>query len=190
MFGEKNFNYMWKTMEDLRKDHDSAPGKKLGLRMWYDHKFGAFPCRTFNLGQQVTTLPHRDEKNLAQGWCSITALGKFKPDLGGHMVLWDFGLIIRFPPGSTVLIPSGLFVHSNTSIQPGETRNSIVQYAAGGLFRWVERGFMSEKDWLAQASEEDLLEERGKQDRRWAEAAGMFTNVSECRRLWQHRGRN
>ena len=177
MFGEKNFNYMWKTVEDLRKKHDSATDPKAQLRRWYDGKVGAFPCRSFNLGEQITTFSHRDEKNLAQGWCSVTALGRFNPDLGGHLVLWDFGLAIRFPPGSTILIPSALFIHSNTSIQPGETRNSIVQYAAGGLFRWVERGFMSEKDWLAQATEEDLLKDEEKRDRCWADAANMFTKV-------------
>jgi hypothetical protein len=188
MFGEKNFNYMWNTIEDLRKRQDGAPDKKLHLRRWYDSKFGGFPCRSFNLGEQVATVPHRDEKNLAQGWCSITALGRFMPNLGGHFVLWDFGLMVEFPPGSTILIPSTLFVHSNSSIQPGEERNSIVQYAAGGLFRWVERGFRSEKDWLDQATEEQLLEEQGRQDRQWAEAAGMFMTVSECKKSWSLKG--
>jgi hypothetical protein len=179
MFSEKTFSYMWKTVEDLREKYDGASDPNLRLRRWYDEKIGAFPCRSFNLGKQVTTYPHRDEKNLAQGWCSITALGRFNADLGGHLVLWDFGLVIRFPPGSTILIPSALFVHSNTSIQPDETRNSIVQYAAGGLFRWVERGFMSEKDWFSQATKKDLLEDKGKQGCRWAEAAEMFTKVDD-----------
>ncbi|KAN0113573.1 hypothetical protein V8E52_007637, partial [Russula decolorans] len=56
---------------------------------------------SFNLGQQTTSFPHLDEKNLAQSWCSKTLLGDFSPNLGGHLVLWDFGLVIRFPAGST-----------------------------------------------------------------------------------------
>jgi hypothetical protein len=66
------------------------------------------------------TFPHLDFANLAWGWCAITALGDFDPDKGGHLILWDLKLIIRFPPGSTILIPSTLIHHSNTSIHPHE----------------------------------------------------------------------
>jgi hypothetical protein len=180
MFGEKNFENMRTMVENLRKRHDSCTDLPR-LRRDNDEKVGAFPCRSFNLGEQVATFPHLDEKNLAQGWCSITALGEFNPDLGGHLVLWDFGLVIRFPPGSTILIPSALFLHSNTSIQPGESRNSIVQYAAGGLFRWAERGYMSEKDWLSQATKSALVKEKERRELCWAKAASMFTRVEDLR---------
>ncbi|KAJ7624191.1 hypothetical protein B0H17DRAFT_1151319 [Mycena rosella] len=53
----------------------------------------------------------------AWGWCSITALGDFDPNKGGHLILWDLRLAIRFPPGSTILIPSALLHHSNVAIQ-------------------------------------------------------------------------
>ena len=96
---------------------------------------------TFNFGPRTETLPHLDSKNLACGWCAITALGDYDPDKGGHLILWDLGLVIRFPPGSTILIPSSLLYHSNTSIQDGETRCSFTQYTAGALFRWVDQGF-------------------------------------------------
>lgn len=80
-------------------------------------------------------------QNLAFGWCAITALGDYDPTLGGHLVLWDLGIIIEFPPGSTILIPSACIKHSNISIQPHETRYSIVQYAAGDLFKWSAETF-------------------------------------------------
>ncbi|KAF9539372.1 hypothetical protein CPC08DRAFT_651196, partial [Agrocybe pediades] len=54
---------------------------------------------------------------------------------------WNCGLVIEFPAGSTILIPSGILSHSNTTISEGETRYSFTQYAAGGLFCWVENGF-------------------------------------------------
>ncbi|KAJ7883792.1 hypothetical protein B0H13DRAFT_2537891, partial [Mycena leptocephala] len=38
----------------------------------------------------------------------ITALRRFNPDLSGHLILWDLKLVIRFPPGSTILIPSAI----------------------------------------------------------------------------------
>jgi hypothetical protein len=76
-----------------------------------------FPCVTINFGPRTVCYPHIDFANLAWGWCAITSLGRFNPDLGGHLVLWDLNLVVRFPPGSTILIPSALFHHSNVQIQ-------------------------------------------------------------------------
>lgn len=171
------------SVEAVRASRDSAGYP--GLRHRYDEKVGAFPCRTFNLGSQTVTKPHVDEKNFAYGWCSVTPLGNFDPDLGGHLVLWDYRLAVRFPPGSTILIPSALFIHSNASIQQGETRYSIVQYAAGGLFRWAQRGFMTEKEWLrrqtAGAALQGHKEEKAQegQSDRSTEVVGMFTKLNE-----------
>ncbi|THU84434.1 hypothetical protein K435DRAFT_624512, partial [Dendrothele bispora CBS 962.96] len=96
---------------------------------------------TVNFGPATVSRPHRDSANLAFGWCAITAFGWFDPDKGGHLILRDLGLMVRFPPGSTILIPSALITHSNTPIQKGETRYSFVQYSAAGLFHWVYNRF-------------------------------------------------
>jgi hypothetical protein len=112
------------------------------------------------------SLPHTDEENLAQSWCSTTPLGAFDSKKGGHLVLWDLGLVIDFPAGSTVLIPSALILHSNTSIQDGETRFSIVQYVGGGLFRWADKEGISAN-----------LGEAG----HWSNALNMFTRADELR---------
>ena len=89
---------------------------------------------------------HTDTGNKANGLCAITAIGKFDPKRGGHLILKQLRLVIEFPPGSTILIPSATVTHGNTPIQQNETRMSITQYAAGGLFRWVRYGFQSEKN--------------------------------------------
>lgn len=92
--------------------------------------------------------------------CAITALGDYDPKLGGHLVLWDLKLVIEFPPGSTILIPSTSVRHSNVSIRQGETRHSFTQYAAGGLFCWVEHAFQMEKvyqsGWSKKRKQEEL----------------------------------
>ena len=64
-------------------------------------------------------------------------LGDFDPTKGSHLVLWECKLVIEFPPGSTILIPSAIITHSNVPIQAGEKRYSVTQYATGVLFRWV-----------------------------------------------------
>ncbi|KAJ7791303.1 hypothetical protein B0H14DRAFT_2395735, partial [Mycena olivaceomarginata] len=64
--------------------------------------------------------------------CALSApLGDFNADQGGHLVCWDYDLIVRFPPGCSILIPSAVVTHSNTPIQDGEERFSLIQYSAG-----------------------------------------------------------
>nr|GAT52793.1 predicted protein [Mycena chlorophos] len=113
------------------------------LRRIFRRGTSVFPSCTFNFGPQTVTVPHLDLLNLAWGWCFITALGNFDPNKGGHLILWDLKRFIRFPPGATIAIPSALLRHSNVQIQQDETRYSFTQFAAGGLFRFVENGSSS-----------------------------------------------
>ncbi|CAK5284023.1 unnamed protein product [Mycena citricolor] len=103
-----------------------------------------FAACTFNLGPRAVTCDHLDHANLAWGWCVITALCWFDPDRGGHLILRDLKLIIRFPAGSSIFLPSALLKHSNAPVQPAEKRLSFTQYTAGGLFRWVQNGFQGD----------------------------------------------
>jgi hypothetical protein len=104
-------------------------------------KGSPFGTLTFNFGPDVRTVPHKDYKNLGWGWCSITSLGSYDHARGGHLVLWDLGVAVEFPPGSTIFIPSAIAEHSNTEIQEGEVRHSVTQYTSAGLFRWCAYGF-------------------------------------------------
>jgi hypothetical protein len=133
---------------------------------------------TFNFGPQTVCLPHRDSANLSFGWCAITALGNFDPKKGGHLLLWDVKLAIEFPPGSTILIPSALLRHSNSKVQASETRMSCTQYAAGGLFRWVEQGFRTAKQFQR---EDPLGKEKWdeKSSHRWEHGLELFSKHSE-----------
>ncbi|KAF9491825.1 hypothetical protein BDN71DRAFT_1397732, partial [Pleurotus eryngii] len=93
-----------------------------------------FPCATFNFGPNACCFKHRDTQNLAFGWCSITALGRFDHTKGGHLVLWDAKLIVEFPPHSTILIPSSTVLHSNIEVCSSEERASVTRYCSGGIF--------------------------------------------------------
>jgi hypothetical protein len=141
----------------------------------------AFAAMTFNLGPRTTTFPHRDWANLCWGWCAICALGDFDPDKGGHLILWDLKLVIRFPSGSTIIIPSAMVRHSNTSVGVNETRYSVTQYSAGGLFRWVENGFTTDAKWFKDSSKDMKEERQKKQKTRWQEGLTMLSNISELR---------
>ncbi|KAF8195153.1 hypothetical protein K438DRAFT_1545717, partial [Mycena galopus ATCC 62051] len=116
-----------------------------------------FAAVTANLGP-VSVSPPTPTEATRQTGCLISALGEFDPDKGGHLVLWDYDLVIRFPPGCSILIPSAVVTHSNTPIQDGDERFSLIQYSTGSLFRWVNNGFCSDLAWKATASPEDLAQ--------------------------------
>ena len=97
------------------------------------------------------------------------------------MVLWDLNLVIRFPPGSTIIIPSAMVRHSNTTIGPDEKRYSIAQYSAGGLFRWVANGFQTaERAGKSETSKEAQAREARL---RWGEGLARLSRVSEFSEL-------
>ncbi|KAJ7801389.1 hypothetical protein B0H14DRAFT_2386466, partial [Mycena olivaceomarginata] len=92
-----------------------------------------FSAVTANLGPASVSPPHADGGNKANGMCFISALGRFDADRGGHLVCWDYDLIIHFPAGCSALILSAVVTHSNTPIQDNEERYSLIQYSAGLL---------------------------------------------------------
>ncbi|KAJ7708552.1 hypothetical protein B0H14DRAFT_2228716, partial [Mycena olivaceomarginata] len=139
---------------------------------------------TFNLGPISVSPPHADFSNKVDGMCLISVLGDFDPTQGGHLVCWDccpyrdYDLIIRFPPGCSILIPSAVVTHSNTPIQAGEEHFSIIQYSAGGLFSWVDNSFKSDRAWLASATAHDIEQ---REEQRWARCTAALKKFS----LWK-----
>ncbi|PPQ76067.1 hypothetical protein CVT26_004586 [Gymnopilus dilepis] len=140
-----------------------------------------YPACTFNLGPLTATLEHTDAANVPYGLCAITAFGDFDPEKGGHLILFDLKLVIEFPPGSTILIPSSILRHGNTPIVgegAGSYRMSLTQYCAGGLFRWVSYGFKTAKTLLSEpGGEERKRAIDGNLSDRTAAALELFSTV-------------
>jgi hypothetical protein len=137
-----------------------------------------FACAMFNFGPTACTFDHTDPGNLLFGWCAITALGSFDHRLGGHLVLWDLRLVIEFPPGSIILIPSATLRHSNVAIRPGETRYSFTQYTAGGLFQWVNHSFQPATFYMARLKGEQKVVEELRSANRWTMGVNLFSKVA------------
>ncbi|KAJ7742400.1 hypothetical protein B0H14DRAFT_3515125 [Mycena olivaceomarginata] len=142
-------------------------------------KNGIFSACTFNLGPRTCAPGHCDFANLAFGLCTITALGDFDYKTGGHLVLWDCKLVIEFPPGCTILIPSAAIYHSNIPIGRKEHRYSFTQYTAGGLFRWVEHDFKTEEEYFTSLSAEQAEEEKELGLARVEAGAGLYSTIDE-----------
>jgi hypothetical protein len=164
-------------LEKLSQLREKVPG----LRQNFGNSIWA--AATFNFGPQTVTFEHRNCANLAFGWCAVTALGSFDPKRGGHLTLWDMGLVIEFPPGSTILIPSAVLRHSNVALQPGDVRMSFTQYAAGGLFRWVDQGFRTAAMFSAKDPEGKKRFDQ-ESEKRWAEGLSLYSTLPELK-AWQ-----
>lgn len=97
-------------------------------------------------------------------------------------MLFNLGLVVQFPPGSTTLIPSASVSHGNTAIQDGETRLSITQYAAGGLFRWAAYGFKAAKSLMKTAAGRKMKDAvDGASGDRWRAGLDLFSKVDELK---------
>ncbi|KAJ7572889.1 hypothetical protein C8J56DRAFT_1067459 [Mycena floridula] len=138
-------------------------------------------------GPSNECISHLDYGNAGQLFCSITAAGDFDHLTGGQFVAHDLKLIILFPSGFTIMLPSASVSHGNTPIAPGETRCSVAQYCAGSLLRWVEYGFRSAKLLASTeqgAADKKLLDGGGKE--RWEWALRLFSKSSELLEDYLH----
>ncbi|KAJ7177350.1 hypothetical protein C8R43DRAFT_942621 [Mycena crocata] len=137
-----------------------------------------FSCAAFNFGPSVWTYRHRDVLNLPFGWCAIQAAGPFDPEKGGHLVLWDLMLVIEFPPGALILLPSATITHSNVPVQDGDERVSFTQFTAGGIFRYVDNGFRTEGA-LAKEDPEEFARMAELKKTRWEMGLDLLSTVDE-----------
>lgn len=140
-----------------------------------------FEATTYNLGPRTICYRHLDFANIPYGWCAVTALGDYDYTKGGHLILWDAHLVLEFPPGTTVLIPSAVLSHSNTPIGADERRYSFTQYTAGALFRWVDNGFQRSVDYLAGLKGAALADHREKEKGRWKFGLSLLSELNEIR---------
>lgn len=138
---------------------------------------------SFNFGPTTWCYRHKDWGNLGYGVCVITSAGDFDSTRGGHLILWECGLVIEFPPGASIIIPSAVISHSNVPIQPHETRYSFTQYAAGGLFRWVNHGFQKKESYNKGLPASKRAAEKVREEARKNFGLSLFSTMEELRAL-------
>lgn len=137
-----------------------------------------FSCATFNFGPTTWTFKHRDARNCPFGWCAIQSFGPFDPKKGGHLILWELKLVIEFPPGATILIPSATVTHSNVPVQPGDERVSFTQYTSGSIFCYVDNGCMTEEV-LEVENPEEYARLNILKSGRWARGLALLSTLDE-----------
>ncbi|KAJ2915184.1 hypothetical protein MD484_g5231, partial [Candolleomyces efflorescens] len=140
-------------------------------RNFNDSVFGS---TTYNFGPFVVCDFHVDHLNWAAGMCAVTSGGYYNYKEGGHLVLKEVKLILKFPPCTTILMPSASIKHGNIPIKHGETRISMTQYTAGGLVRWVDYGFKTSEDFKSTKSGSAI-----DGNSRWAEFMGLYSKLTD-----------
>jgi hypothetical protein len=171
MYAPKVYRYMGTTLKGV---FENEP------HLRHNFSNSIFPAATFNCGPEAVTFNHRDFLNLSHGFCGITSGGRFNSALGGHIYLRQFRLVIEFPSGASILIPSGCVDHGNTPIQEGETRYSMTQYAAGALFRWAAYGYQTAKSLLSKPGGAEAKRRLdGEPGARWEWALSLFSKHDE-----------
>ncbi|KAF9022113.1 hypothetical protein BDZ89DRAFT_1137555 [Hymenopellis radicata] len=113
----------------------------------------------------------------APGWCPVSPFGLFDPNRSAQLVLDEFKLVIDFPAGTSIFIPSAIVTHWNLPLAQGETRYSITQYSPGGLFRWVYHGFRTKLAFEHEASDEILEQAERDRSTRWMDSLKYFPKI-------------
>ncbi|GJF00970.1 hypothetical protein PsYK624_172740 [Phanerochaete sordida] len=139
-----------------------------------------WPAVSINFPPNSYSKIHTDFNNKSNGMCPVFALGDYDYTKGGHLVLPDLNLVIQFPPGCIIFIPSATLRHGNIPVGPEEVRSSWTLYASGGLFRWVDWGFKGEKA----LSKKEIRRVLAGQEKRWKNALKKFPHISPCREVY------
>ncbi|KAJ7921491.1 hypothetical protein B0H13DRAFT_1604535 [Mycena leptocephala] len=167
----KLYDFYRTTLKGIFEEHPE-------LKQLFDNSI--FPAATWNLGPQVVTDEHEDGLNLPHGMCGVFTAGDHNHKRGGHTFLKQLRMVIEFPSGSSMLIPSAAITHSNVPIAKREKRYSMTMYAAGALFRWAAYGYRGSKALLSEvggAAKKHLLD--GEPGERAAWAVGLLSKADE-----------
>ncbi|KAJ7755945.1 hypothetical protein B0H16DRAFT_1458465 [Mycena metata] len=176
-FADTSFALWVPRLYQYYKDHDEQLRTHHPL-LRRPFKYSVFFCAAFNFGRNVWTFKHRDVLNVPFGWCGVQALGKYDHALGGHLVLSDLKLVVEFPHGALILLPSATIAHSNVPVQEHEERVSFTQFSAGGIFRYLDNGCKTVEG-LATTDPEEYGRVMALMDARWERGIQLLSKIDE-----------
>lgn len=175
------FPELWKSYKECIASLEAADPS-----LHRPSRASTFPAFTLNSGPQTVCWPHRDPNNLIYGLCLDWILGNFDPAKGGHLILHEPKLILQLAPGRIALFPSACVTHENLPVADGETRYSVVGYAAGAFWRWIDAGFQTLEDWATEDMEAVKLHQQAGEER-WGKGCRQFKSLGELIESWEVR---
>ena len=131
-----------------------------------------FPTASFEFSNGRQCRVHHCHPNGSVGWCTLFAGGEYDPSTGGHLYLPQVQLLIEFPPGTSILIPSTI-VYGILPVASSQTRYTFSQYIPVDIIRYIDNGFRTRHTGL----KADALKRDGgpPRDNRSSEELGLFS---------------
>ncbi|KAF6752413.1 hypothetical protein DFP72DRAFT_849889 [Ephemerocybe angulata] len=126
IIGDEDFMTLASFMKDIYSSCPKSPASNLMPTLFAS----SFETSSPNIHAQYRKCMAAIQANTC-GLSEITALGCFKADLGGHVVLWELNIAIGFP---TWIAYSRLNLDRHSPPRAGPCNT-------GDLFRWVETRF-------------------------------------------------
>ncbi|KAJ7065914.1 hypothetical protein B0H15DRAFT_807675 [Mycena belliarum] len=153
----------------------------------YPSDSSVFSAATFEFGgpHKRTTCLGQPDRFQAGGWSVLHALGDYVPMRGGHVIFWDLGLVVSFPPGSSILIPTGVIHYSFVKVRAGERRYSLLQWAGAGIPRWFANGRRTDLEFAVQATAAEHAEREAARVRGHSEAIEAFPLERDLPDEWE-----
>ncbi|KAJ7701958.1 hypothetical protein B0H17DRAFT_1128161 [Mycena rosella] len=117
---------------------------RLHMPLWIPSRHKHQPTAFAEVAYQFSvpnSKPWHTPRGRVSGWDAITALGHYD-DTKGEIIVWDDKTMVRFPPGSTFLIPSGILGYSFAGIADFFSKRMLIsQFLNGDIYNYMENGF-------------------------------------------------
>ncbi|KAJ7511172.1 hypothetical protein B0H11DRAFT_1700528 [Mycena galericulata] len=143
----------------------------------------AFPDSVFTTSEIVLCdAPNISRKNLDTvfyGFEAIIVLGSYDWKERGGLVLWHNETVIPLRPGGGALFPAGTMRYSFVPVAAHERQYLFRQYCHASVLRWVDKGFRSDTEFEATASQEELAAWEAMRATRGSTSAKMFTKIDD-----------
>ncbi|KAJ6450348.1 hypothetical protein C8R47DRAFT_1230309 [Mycena vitilis] len=127
---------------------------------------------TFAIDNSYPQLHPRDHPT---GWTVFTSVGNYDANESA-LILWDQRRMVRFPPGSTFLLPAGLFRYSFTGVSDESSRMLISQSFDGEICRFLQDDMFYEPKAPSFVTDEAWEADR---QRRAEEAVSKYPTLNE-----------
>ncbi|KAK7033758.1 hypothetical protein R3P38DRAFT_2519643, partial [Favolaschia claudopus] len=118
-------------------------------------------------------------------WAILTAIGDYRYTQGGHVIFWEFGIVVQFPPGACILLPPGLVHYSFVEVPDHHKRYSVIQWAGSGIDRYLHNRDHTDIDFAKVATEAEHDEREARRQRKHRQAIDLFPRPDELQDNWQ-----
>jgi hypothetical protein len=109
----------------------------------------------------------------------LTVLGFWNHKEHGGIQFFGGEGVVELIPGATIAVPAGTMPYTLLPVAPHERRYVFRQYCHASVFRWLEKGGRSDKDFDEYASEEEITAWEERRANRGQSSLKMFSKLED-----------